>query len=263
MAEFNDFYRRAIYYDIVFNRDVSPEIDFMEAVYRRHNAGKDLHAILDLACGPGYHARAAAKRGLRAVGLDLRAEMIDFARSHAEAEGVQVEWVAGDMRDVHLSAPVDMAINVFDGIDCLLTNADIIAHLRSIAANLTPGGLYLIDVTHPSHTTPSYYVPFLHTGEREGVRVEVEWATKPPVFDPLTCVFYTRMEMRVDDHGQRTVIEDGAYERVLNAQEIVLLANNACCFEVVDWFGAYDLNQPFDNSEGATRMIAILQKKEA
>jgi hypothetical protein len=55
VAEYNNVYQRAIYYDIVFNRDVSREVDFIQAAYR-HYVGHDAHAVLDLACGPGLPA---------------------------------------------------------------------------------------------------------------------------------------------------------------------------------------------------------------
>jgi hypothetical protein len=31
---------------------------------------------------------------------------------------------------------VDAAFTLFDGIDCLLTNAELVAHLHAVAANL-------------------------------------------------------------------------------------------------------------------------------
>src|SRR5690606_21290530 len=149
---------------------------------------KSPFSLLDLACGPGYHARSFAKRGLRAVGLDLREEMIAFAQACASQEGCEVEWVAQDMRYLRLETPVGVAINVFDGIDCLLTNTDLVAHLRAIAANLTPGGLYFIDVTHPRETFFNFYGDFVYTGQRDEIAVQVIWGTNKPQVDPLTNI---------------------------------------------------------------------------
>jgi SAM-dependent methyltransferase len=259
MAPFNNLYQRAIYYDIVFNRDVTQEVDFIIQVYRQH-VGDDLLSLLDLACGPAYHARNFARRGCRAVGLDLREEMLAFAESLAAQDGVKVEWIAADMRTLKLDTPVDVTINVFDGIDCLQTNADLLAHFKAIAENLTPNGLYLIDVTHPRETSLSEYKPFEYHGERDGVKVDIYWATNNPFVDPLTHVAHTELEIHVDDHGEKTVIHDTSDERVVTAQEITLLAELSGVFKPVGWYGAYDVNQPFDNSPEAHRMIAILQK---
>ena len=86
MAQHTTIYQQAIYYDMVFNRDVSRDVDFLQQAYRLH-AGGELSAVLDVACGPGYHARACAQRGLHGAGLDLRPEMIAYARDQATSEG--------------------------------------------------------------------------------------------------------------------------------------------------------------------------------
>ncbi len=259
MAEFNNLYQRAVYYDIVFDRDVSSEIEFVAALYRQCH-GVDPRAVLDLACGPGYHARAFAKRYGRAVGLDLRPEMLALGAERAAQDGVQVEWLSADMRYFTLPEPVDIALNVFDGIDCLNTNRDLVAHFRAVAANLTPGGLYCIDVTNPRYTSFSHYEPVSFHGKREGIAVDIYWATNNPAFDPVTGVSHTQLEIHINDHGERFVISDVAHERVLSGQEIALLAELSGVFQPIGWYGGYDLNMPFTNAPDHLRMIAVLQQ---
>lgn len=257
MAEYNAFYRRATYYDVVFRRDVRPEIEFIHHVYAAHN-GTPPKSLLDLACGPGYHARTFAAMGGRAIGLDLRPEMIEFATQAAHAEGVNVEFIAQDMRDMHLSAPVDVVLNVFDGIDCLTSNEDLLANFKSTGANLTPGGLYFVDVTNPTLTSYNHYDNFHYSGQRDGISVNIVWATNQPKIDVLTHISHTAIQMHINDNGESFVIEDFAEERLLTAQEIVLLAQLSGVLRPVAWYGAYDLNTPLSNH--SPRMIAVLQK---
>jgi SAM-dependent methyltransferase len=261
MAEYNYFYQKAMYYDIVFHRDVSREIDFIREVYRQL-VGGEAAALLDLACGPGYHARDFAKRGFRAVGLDLRTEMIGFAQQCAEQEGVSVDWIAADMRYVELDQPVDVVINMFDGIDCLNHNDDIIAHLRAMAGNMTPGGLYFMDVTHPRDLGyGGYTMPFIYRGERDGVKVEIEWATNNPQIDPVNSTYLTEVTMRVNDHGEEIVTVDTACERILTGQEIVMLCELSGALKPVAWYGDFNIEQPLDSSPQSRRMITVLQKR--
>ena len=262
MAEFNEVYRRATYYDIVFGRDVTREIDFVIEVYRQHHNGSDPTSLLDLACGPAYHARNFAKRGFRAVGLDLRAEMLAFADDLAQQDHIHVEWLSADMRDLNLSAPVDVAINVFDGIDCLLTNDDLVAHLNTIADNLTEGGLYFIDVTHPRLTSYDYYEPFRYHGERDGISVDIRWNADHVLINPIDNIASTQVEMVVNDNGNIEAFTDMALERILTAQEIVLLSQLTGKLVPVGWYGDYELTQPFDNTPSSRLMIAVLQKRE-
>ncbi|WP_433788522.1 methyltransferase domain-containing protein [Actinoplanes sp. CA-252034] len=54
--------------------------------------------VLDLACGHGTLANTLAARGCRVTGLDSSTVFLDRARADATAAGVDVEYVAGDMR---------------------------------------------------------------------------------------------------------------------------------------------------------------------
>ncbi len=260
MAEYNEFYSKARYYDIVFRRDVSREVEFLCELCKKY-AGRQATSVLDLACGPGYHARACAQRGLRAVGLDLRPEMIEFARAEARAEGLAIEWLAADMREFRLRQPVSVALGAFDSLDCLLTNEDLVSHFRAIAANLEPNGLYLVDISHPRDCAPFAYGDYQYRGERDGCSVAITWATNHPVIDPVTQVIEPEVTMRVWDWGEELVFVDRAKERFFTAQELVLLADLSGALRVVDCFGAYDMAQPFDASPASVRMIVVLQKR--
>ena len=82
MAELNEIYRRAQYYDVAFDREIGGEVQFIFGLHRRRT-GRPLEPVLEIACGPGYHACAFAKRGVRTFGQDLRPEMIEYARDIA------------------------------------------------------------------------------------------------------------------------------------------------------------------------------------
>lgn len=260
MAEHHNLYQRAVYYDIIFDRDVSREVDFITATHL-HHTGTEVRSILDIACGPGYHAREFARRGVRAVGLDLRPEMIRLARDKDAAEGLALEWLVADMRDFCLDAPVDVAITMLDGMDALSLDADIAQHFQAVARNLNPRGLYVVDLSHPRDFSYARYGTCHHHGQRDGTAVEIFWGTNQPAFDLLTGVAKVAVEMRVTTNGQETIIRDVTKERVLMPREITLLAQLSGELAVVGWYGDYDLGQPLDNTPASRRMIAVLQKR--
>lgn len=261
MAEYNELYQKAVYYDIVFNRDVSREVDFIGAVNRKFR-GQELKSVLDLACGPGYHAQLFTRRGVRAVGLDLRPEMLALAKDKANTENLELTWLQADMRDFQLDSPVDVAIAMFDGIDALQTNEEYIRHFRCIAKNLTSRGLYIIDLTHPRDCSFEHYGSYRYSGKRNGVAVEIDWAVNNPRFDRVTSIARVDLVMKVNDQGKDVVIHDSAFERLLSPQEISLLTELSGVLKVVSWCGDFDLNQPLDDSPASRRMIVVLQKKE-
>jgi SAM-dependent methyltransferase len=105
MGDANSLCRHPRYYDIVFRRSVAPEIDFPVDLFHTQ-VGHPLRSLIELGCGPGYHARLCAA-WLCGEWLDRSEEMIRFTRQEAEKEGAAVEWIVGDMRDFQLPTPVD------------------------------------------------------------------------------------------------------------------------------------------------------------
>lgn len=262
MAEHMNLYQKASYYDVIFDRDIEREIEFLLGVYR-HHVGREPESVLELACGPGYHARAFSERGLSAAGLDLSEPMIRMARAKSEERGIEVKWIVGDMREFCLEGPVDLAFVMFDGLDALLSNDDLLLHFQSTAENLKPDGMYVVDLTHPRDCNHFEYGQFHYAGERDGVRVEIDWATNEPQFDLVTGVAEVEIQVTITEAGQVTTLQDRAFERMLLPQEIKLLARLSNAFEVVAWYGDYNVGAKFDMSPSSRRMIAALKSTSA
>jgi len=259
VAEHCNLYDRAMYYDVIFNRDVSSEAQFVRDAYQKYHGGT-INSVLDVACGPGYHARAFACSGVKTTGLDLRAEMLRYADDEAKKEGAKVNWLEADMRAFQLAQPVDAAFCMFDGLDCLLTNENLVKHFQAVASNLTPKGIYIIDLSHPAEVSFSHYKKFHYHGERDGTTVDIHWATNDPHYDLATGIAHVALEMHVDDNGRKFVVRDEADERLLFPQELTLLAAQSKSLAVVGWYGDFAINQPLDHSPRSRRMIGVLQK---
>ena len=56
-------------------------------------------SALDAACGTGLYAIELARLGVRAVGADISAAMVEQARKRAAAAGVSVNWIVAPMQD--------------------------------------------------------------------------------------------------------------------------------------------------------------------
>jgi SAM-dependent methyltransferase len=259
MGEFNNFYRRALYYDIAFERDIAREVEFCAAAYEKY-LGALPRSVLELGCGPGNHARLFAQRGMKAMGLDMRSEMLAYADEKARAQALDIRWLEADMREFTVPEPVDLVISVFDTHDALLTNADMVGHFRCVARALTPRGIFVMATSHPKEANIAHFPLYHFLGARDGVQVELFYGTNNPQVDPVTEVALVPIELRVDDHGTKFVIHDSAYERLVTPQEIYMVAELSQSLRVLDWYGDYDLNQPLDNSPNSREAIAVLQK---
>src|SRR5256886_446605 len=128
-------------YEIAFDTNRKLEVDFLVHCFKRY-ARIRVRRALDIACGTGPHLIRLADRGYAMSGLDLSSENIAFLRERLAAHGPPGELIVGDMTDFRLERPVDAAICMQDSQGHLLTNEQLLAHLRAVARAVRRGGLY-------------------------------------------------------------------------------------------------------------------------
>ncbi len=258
----NQMYQLAQYYDIVFDRDVAPQVTFCIQAFE-HFTGHKPASMLDLACGPGYYAREFARQGMRATGLDLSAGMIAFARNQAQHEQLDIQYIEADMRAFSLDEPVDLMVSMFDAIDFLLDHDALVSHFETVAANLTPDGIYLIQQT-PSAHTHSVYNPgtFHYHGQRDGIEVNFTWGINDPAADLTTGIMAVEMEIRVIENGQVRLFRDQSTERVCLPTELIVVAERVVgAFRHVGSYGDFDLSRAPDWFENSPYIITAFQKQ--
>jgi 2-polyprenyl-6-hydroxyphenyl methylase/3-demethylubiquinone-9 3-methyltransferase len=108
-------------------------------------AGK---AALDIGCGAGLVCEPLARLGAAVTGVDAAGENIAAASAHAEAVGLDIRYMAGEVGVLD--------IGTFD----LVTSVEVIEHvadkpafLRDVAARLAPDGLLVMST--PNRTAAS------------------------------------------------------------------------------------------------------------
>ncbi|GEM45015.1 class I SAM-dependent methyltransferase [Deinococcus cellulosilyticus] len=106
--------------------------------------------VLELGAGGGRVTIPLARRGHAVTALELSSGMLDYARFYAQQEGVEVQWVQGDMRDFDLSDTFDLIIAPFNALMHLYTPKDQKKALDSIVKHLAPGGTLAFDVYVPN-----------------------------------------------------------------------------------------------------------------
>ncbi|GAB6877458.1 DUF309 domain-containing protein [Thermaerobacter litoralis] len=103
--------------------------------------------VLDLACGHGRLAVPLATLGARVTGLDRSEGFLARARKAAARQGVEVEWVQGDMRRLPWRDRFDAAFNVFTSFG-YFSDPENLEVLRQVAQALRPGGRFLLETQH-------------------------------------------------------------------------------------------------------------------
>jgi SAM-dependent methyltransferase len=112
--------------------------------------------ILDLCCGYGRHAIPLAQRGYNVIGLDLSEVLLQLARTEADAQGVKIRWIQGDMRTIPFDNTLDAVINVFTSFGYLANEEEDLQVLAQIHKALRPGGQFLLETVHQSRVMQSF-----------------------------------------------------------------------------------------------------------
>ena len=127
------------YYELVEGRDWKSEIRLITSILRDHGC----KSLVDLGCGPGYHARALTKLGFAATGIDISKQNIRFARKRAEEENIHPRFVIGSYYDYCPDESFDVALCMNWSIP--VRDDEVKRFLDNTYSLLRPGGLLIFD----------------------------------------------------------------------------------------------------------------------
>jgi len=117
-------------------------VDYLERIFKRFRVQPEL--VLDLACGTGIPTVMLARRGYHLIGLDRSQEML--AELAKKRGNLPIELIHADMRQFTLARPVDAAICLYDSMNYLLTDADLVNCFGCVRRSLKRSGLFVFDM---------------------------------------------------------------------------------------------------------------------
>ena len=120
--------------------------------------------ILDLACGTGRHSLELVRRGFSVVGVEIGGELVEIANKDAEEQGLEAEFVQGDLRELDFADEFDIVLNLNDGaVGYFETDEENHRTFEVISRALKPGGQNLIQVPNVlyarSHLPQRSWIP--------------------------------------------------------------------------------------------------------
>lgn len=202
--EVADFLGRA-YLRNAFTKGTEQEVEFLvDALDLRPGM-----RVLDVGCGPGRHALALARRGVRVHGVDLSDTFVALARDAARREQLDARFDVVDVRDLAFDAQYDAAICLCQGGFGLLGGEDEEGVLRRIVNAVRPGGAVAL-----SAFSAYFALRFQEDGES---------------FDAATGVVHERSTVRDDNGNER---EFDLWTTCFTARELRMLADAAGLVDV-------------------------------
>jgi SAM-dependent methyltransferase len=130
------------YYHILYKeRDMEEAQSFLKRLtdYLHMNANSK---VLDVACGKGRHSLFLNQLGFDVTGIDLASESINYARKF---ENSRLHFYCHDMRRVFCVNYFEVVVNLFTSLGYFQNRNDNLVALRSMASNLKPGGILIVD----------------------------------------------------------------------------------------------------------------------
>lgn len=271
-------YAQAYFYDLLFRfKEIEQENQTLISLYEDLNQKKP-NSFVDIAAGPADNAIGMKKIGLKSYAIDFSPEMVAYGLAKAKKAHQDITYIQADMRDFQLPEKVDIAA-IFTISTCyLLTNQDMLQHLRTVANQLNPQGIYVLEMPHPmdafaiGHNMISKWESF--SGEKwenrweeewdatEGdTHVSIQWGNRNDEFDPITQIrkVTARLSYKTPE-GSGEVVEQQP-QREYTFQEMKALIELSGVFSLEKCLGTWDINVPFSNDKESWRMILVLRKK--
>jgi SAM-dependent methyltransferase len=135
-------------------------------------------SALELGIGTGRIALPLARRGVPVHGIDLSEAMV--ARLRAKPGGEDVPVAIGDFATTTVDGTFSLAYLVFNTIENLTTQAAQVACFRNVAAQLEPGGCFVVEVGVPQlqRLPPGETARVFHVSETRWGLDELDVATQ-------------------------------------------------------------------------------------
>lgn len=146
-------------YDVLHRPGTVAEVRGLIRMAERALGGSGPWRWLEPASGTGRYLIELARRGHTGTGIDLAAEMTDYARAAAAGAGVgtKLDLVTARMEAFRLSGPFDAAFCPINSIRHLGSDRAMLAHLGCVRRALRAGGVYIVglEVADPRCAAPT------------------------------------------------------------------------------------------------------------
>lgn len=253
-------YEHPLYYEIAFSFfDVKKQVDTFELIIKEFSKTK-VKRFLDIACGPSLQLRETAKRGYKAVGLDLAPQMLRYLSEKAKEEGLRIETVQADMSNFRLEKKVDFAF-IMMGSLVFKSNEGFLDHLDSLAYSLEKGGLYFIQnktVDWIRSVEQSWDM------ERDGIKVKTTYKTHWK--DILNQICTEEIVLEVNDHGKEMRFERIEDLKFTFPQEFRALVELDKQFEFLGWWegteSTWYLDKPLEKAKPLNNINMVLLRRK-
>lgn len=230
--------------------------DFIDEVIQTHHPNpKD---VLELACGTGAISLCLAELGVyHLTATDMSAPMVERAKLKAKDERLDVDFGVMDFRDINSDKKFDIIFSVFDSVNYLHTEQEILDMLRGTHKILKPGGLLIFDFSTPQNSLEA--VDYLNNEEGSFGAYRYFRTSR---YEPAEQIHYNEFEIDEMSEDGKTVLhkyQEIHRQRIYSLKEMLSILEQTPYHQVAKYEG-FDLVEADDNSTRVT-MVLRCQKQ--
>nr|WP_239581672.1 class I SAM-dependent methyltransferase [Jeotgalibacillus terrae] len=156
--------------------------DFYEGLYPLIKKHYDEFAfpdekILDICCGTGQFIRKLWNEGYNVTGLDGSEEMINVAK----VNNPNVEFLVKDIRDFNFPNEYKMITCLFDSINHITKNEELLIVFKNVYNSLTEGGKFIFDVNTYRNFNDYWNNEFEIIEDQYRISIKTKFPVKPDI----------------------------------------------------------------------------------
>ncbi len=163
-------------------------------------------SIFDLACGTGVCLDLWSERGYDVIGLDRSLNMLQVCREKLMQRG-EFLLINGDMRDFCLATKVPVITCLYDSLNYLLAEADLLRCFRRVSEALKDDGVFIFDM-NTVHSLRDEWGN--NTFQRRDEGLLSVWSNS---FNPNLNISSLSITLHVRRNGQEFVLAEFHQER--------------------------------------------------
>ncbi len=221
------FTKIAPYYDRLMSFVNYPSwISYIEKILELN--GVNEKEILDLACGTGTCLEIWVKKKYKVWGIDGSVEMLNVCREKFSPQLLEdgtVSLLFGDLRKFFLPKPVPIITCLYDSLNYLLTEKELLSCFESVYKNLTDNGIFIFDM-NTVHALRDEWGN--QTFERHDGSIHSIWSNS---YDQNTRISCLRLTINIKENNRIITFKELHQERGYFLEEIKsLLASTGMKF---------------------------------
>ncbi len=202
--------------------------------------------LLDISCGTGSFCRQIARKGYLVWGFDMSYKMVHVARK--QSQGTGLFW-CGSMTQLSCCRRVPVVVSLYDSMNYLLEEQEWIECLQQVYRILTPGGVFIFDVS-----TISNSVDYFNDFEQQEKSRHMRYIRRSH-FDAKAGIQWNRFEIHLLSEPGVVYCENHR-QRIRYLDEIAALIKQTP-FQLAAYYNGFTFRE---GNESSDRVHYILKK---